>query len=173
MKRIFLIGYMGAGKTTLGKILAARMKLSFIDLDCFIENRYQKTVGQLFAEWGEDAFRNIESSLLHEVATFEDVVISTGGGTPCFFDNMEFMKQAGTVVYLNVSVEELANRLEVCKHSRPLLKDKSKAELQESIASMLQKRNAYYMQASVVFDAEMMVDEADVQVIAEALEKVV
>lgn len=84
MKRIFLIGYMGAGKTTVGKVLSRQLELSFIDLDHYIEGRYHKTVGQLFAEKGEDAFRDIERRMLREVAAFEDVLVSTGGGAPCF-----------------------------------------------------------------------------------------
>lgn len=173
MKRIFLIGYMGAGKSTVGKILAKQIGLSFIDLDCFIENRYQKTVGVLFKEKGEDAFRLIERNLLREVALFEDVLISTGGGAPCFYDNIGFMNEVGTTVYLKVSVEELTKRLEICKHTRPLLKDKTKEELREFISEALQKRNDCYMQASVIFDAEEMCDEADVQSIVDALEKIV
>ena len=82
MKRIFLIGYMGAGKTTVGKVLSRQLELSFIDLDHYIEGRYHKTVGQLFAEKGEDAFRDIERRMLREVAAFEDVLVSTGGGAP-------------------------------------------------------------------------------------------
>ena len=99
MKRIFLIGYMGAGKTTVGKVLSRQLGLSFVDLDHYIEGRYHKTVGQLFAEKGEEAFREIERRMLREVAAFENVLISTGGGTPCFFDNMEFMNAYGTTVY--------------------------------------------------------------------------
>ena len=95
---------------------------SFIDLDFYIEGRYHKAVSQIFAERGEEAFREIERNMLHEVAEFEDVLISTGGGAPCFFDNMEFMNASGTTVYLKVSVEELAKRLELCKHTRPVLK---------------------------------------------------
>lgn len=125
MKRIFLIGYMGAGKTTVGKVLSRQLELSFIDLDHYIEGRYHKTVGQLFAEKGEDAFRDIERRMLREVAAFEDVLVSTGGGAPCFFDNMEFMNGAGQTVYLKVSVEELAKRLELCKSTRPILEGRS------------------------------------------------
>ena len=111
MKRVFLVGYMGAGKTTVGKELAKLAGLSFIDLDYYIEGRYHKAVSQIFAERGEEAFREIERNMLHEVAEFEDVLISTGGGAPCFFNNMEFMNASGTTVYLKVSVEELAKRL--------------------------------------------------------------
>lgn len=170
MKRIFLIGYMGAGKTTVGKDLAKRMKLSFIDLDCYIEGRYHKTVGQIFAEKGEDAFRDIEKRMLREVAMFEDVLVSTGGGAPCFFDNMEFMNDKGTTVYLKVSVEELAKRLEFCKTTRPVLKGRSGNELRTFIAENLEKREPFYKKAAIVFDAEVMLTESDVHHISETLE---
>ena len=111
---------MGAGKTTVGRALSKRTGLSFIDLDYYIEGRYRKTVSQIFAENGEEGFRKIERNLLHEVAAFEDVLVSTGGGTPCFFDNMDYMNACGATIYLKVSVEELARRLEVCKRTRPV-----------------------------------------------------
>lgn len=171
MKRIFLIGYMGAGKTTVGKDLSKRLGLSFIDLDCYIEGRYLRTVSQLFAEKGEDAFREIERKMLREVAMFEDVLISTGGGAPCFFDNMKFMNESGTTVYLQVSVEELAKRLEICKHTRPILQGHSGDSLVAFIAENLEKRNPYYTQASIVFDAEKMLTETDVNEISTALKK--
>lgn len=172
MKRIFLIGYMGAGKTTIGRTLAQRMSLSFIDLDNYIENRYQKTIKQLFIEKREEGFREIERNLLREVAEFENIIISTGGGAPCFFDNILFMKEKGTVIYLKVSVGELVKRLEAAKHTRPLLKDKNQEELCKFITETLEKRNHYYMQASLIFDAEKMYNDADVRKITEELEKI-
>lgn len=173
MKRVYLIGYMGAGKTTVGKVLEKLAGLSFIDLDHYIEGRFHKTVRQIFAEKGEDGFRDIERRMLHEVADFEDVLIATGGGTPCFFDNMEFMNETGSTVYLKVSVEELAKRLEICKSTRPVLKGRSGDELVAFIAESLEKRTPYYMKASIVFDAEVMLTETDVHEISEALEKIV
>ena len=167
MKRIFLIGYMGAGKTTVGKVLSRQLGLSFIDLDHYIEGR--KTVGQLFAEKGEDAFRDIERRMLREVAAFEDVLVSTGGGAPCFFDNMEFMNGAGQTVYLKVSVEELAKRLELCKSTRPILKGRSGDELKAFIAESLEKREPFYSKASIVFDAEEMMTDQDVYKISQEL----
>ena len=161
MKRIFLIGYMGAGKTTVGKVLSRQLELSFIDLDHYIEGRYHKTVGQLFAEKGEDAFRDIERRMLREVAAFEDVLVSTGGGAPCFFDNMEFMNGAGQTVYLKVSVEELA--------TRPILEGRSGDELRAFIAESLKKREPFYSKASIVFDAEEMMTDQDVYKISQEL----
>lgn len=172
MKRIFLVGYMGAGKTTVGKQLASRMGLSFIDLDLYIEARYHKSVRELFAEKGEEVFRDIERKMLHEVAEFEDVLISTGGGSPCFFDNMAFMNQSGKTVYLKVSVEELTKRLETCKQTRPVLQNRSGDALSRFIDENIQKREPFYMQASITFDAEEMLTESDVQNISVALERI-
>lgn len=171
MKRIFLIGYMGAGKTTVGKDLAKRMELSFIDLDSHIEARYHRTVSRLFEEKGEEGFREIEGRMLREVATFEDVLISTGGGAPCFTDNMRFMNEVGLTVYLKVSVKELAQRLEVCKHTRPVLQNRTGEQLEEFIAESLKRRESFYNQASLVFDAEVMLTESDVKSISTKLQE--
>lgn len=173
MKRVFLVGYMGAGKTTVGKDFSNLAGLSFVDLDCYIEGRYHKTVSQIFAEKGEDEFRKIERKMLHEVAEFENILISTGGGTPCFFDNMEFMNTCGKTIYLDVSVEELAARLELCKHTRPVLKDRSGDELRQFIAENLEKRLPFYQKASIVFEAEKMDTEADVRDISIELMKII
>lgn len=162
MKRIFLIGYMGAGKTTAGKELAKVLELEFIDLDHFIQARYQQTVSQLFQDVGEGEFRKIESSVLKEVGEFENVVISTGGGTPCFFDNMEYMNKAGTTVYLNAAPEALAARLNTCKEKRPLIKDKNEEELFAFVVESLEKRNPYYTQAQIIFETEELVNRDDV-----------
>ena len=89
--RIILVGYMGSGKTTVGKALAKNLGLPFYDLDWYIESRMRKTVKQLFDERGEDGFRQVERNMLHEVAEFENIVLSCGGGTPCFFDNMDYI----------------------------------------------------------------------------------
>ena len=111
MVRIFLTGYMGAGKTTLGKAFARYMDIPFIDLDWYIEERFHKTVGELFIERGETGFRELERNMLHEVAEFENVVISTGGGAPCFYDNMDFMNRTGKTVFLEVHPDVLFRRL--------------------------------------------------------------
>ena len=133
MTRIFLIGYMGAGKTTLGKAFSRELGLTFIDLDWYIEERFHKTVQQLFSERGEQGFRELEQKMLHEVAEFEDVVISAGGGTPCFFDNMDYMNACGDTVFLQVEPEVLFHRLKVAKQQRPLLANKSDEELMNII----------------------------------------
>lgn len=169
MRRIFLIGYMGAGKSTIGLVLAKRLGLSFIDLDHFIEKRYNKTVSQIFSEKGEERFREIESKILKEVAEFEDVVISTGGGAPCFHGNMDRMNDTGICVYLKTSPGELARRLEVCKNTRPLIKDKTKEELVCFIEENLAKREPFYSRAQIIFDAEKMLTDTDVQHITDQI----
>ena len=168
MIRIFLTGYMGSGKTTLGRALAADLNVQFIDLDHYIEQRYRKTIAQLFAENGEDRFRDIERRMLHEVGEFEDVIISTGGGTPCFFDNIEFMNAQGTTVYLDVPVERLFIRLCIARSKRPLIKDKDDEELRAFIIEQLEKRAPHYSKAQYSFRADRLEDKAQVKESVEA-----
>ena len=170
VKRVFLIGYMGAGKTTLGKVLAKQLGMLFIDLDAYIESRYCKTIADLFAEKGEEAFRQIERQMLREVGEFEQVLVSTGGGTPCFFDNMEYINQQGVSVFLRVSVEELVSRLMVSRKKRPLIANKTDEELHALIAEGLSKRLPFYEQALISFDAEVMETKRDVKELAEELQ---
>ena len=133
MTRIILIGYMGAGKTTVGKALARELGLPFYDLDWYIEERFRRTIPQIFAEKGEDGFRRIEQNVLHEVAEFEDIILSSGGGTPCFFDNMEYMNGQAMTVYLKATPEILFQHLKMGKTERPLLKGKTDEELMDFI----------------------------------------
>ena len=156
MIRIILIGYMGAGKTTVGKELAKRLGVTFYDLDWYIETRMHKRVPDIFAESGEEGFRDIERRMLHEVAEFENVVISCGGGTPCFFDNMEYMNQQGDVVYLNATPEVLFRHLKMGKGIRPLLLGKNDDELQAFIREQLANREQFYSQARYVADVNLM-----------------
>ena len=173
MERIFLIGYMGAGKTTLGKALARRMNLSYIDTDHYIENRYRKKISEIFSSEGEKRFRDIEHRILLEISEFEDIVISTGGGLPCFNDNMATMNNLGTTVYLETSEEELAARLGVSKNVRPVLENRSGSELVDFIRENLDKRREFYEQAKILFNAEQMYDDSDVNALVEKLEKLI
>ena len=156
MTRIILIGYMGAGKTTIGKALSKELGITFYDLDWYIESRMRKTVSEIFAERGEEGFRKIEYNMLHEVAEFEDVIISCGGGTPCFFDNMDYLNQQGQVVYLKAEPEVLYKHLQMGKVERPLLKGKSKEDLLTFIKEQLEKREAFYTKARYTLDVSLM-----------------
>lgn len=162
MTRILLIGFMAAGKTTLGKALARDLGLQFIDLDHYIENRYHSTISQLFAERGEEGFRQIERNMLHEVTEFEDVIIATGGGTPCFYDNMEYMNSMGVTVFLQASVDVIFTRLTIARVQRPLVKGKSADELRQYITAMLEQRNPYYTRAHHTFCANRLEDTQQV-----------
>ena len=137
MIRIIIIGYMGAGKTTVGRALSRELGIPFYDLDWYIESRMRKTVKQLFDERGEEGFRRIERNMLHEVAEFENVIVSCGGGTPCFFDNMEYMNQQGQTVYLQASPEVLYGHLLMGKSVRPLLLGKTRERAAEAARALL------------------------------------
>ncbi len=156
MLRVILIGYMGAGKTTIGKQLAKELGVTFYDLDWYIETRMRKRVPEIFAERGEEGFRTIERNMLHEVAEFENVVISCGGGTPCFFDNMEYLNQQGTVVYLKCTPDVLFQHLKMGKGVRPLLAGKNDEELRAFITEQLAKREEYYLKANNVIDVTLL-----------------
>lgn len=154
MGRTFLIGYMGSGKTTYGRLIAKTQNLSFIDLDEFIEKKHSKTVAELFDEYGESGFRKMEREALHEVAQFDDCMIATGGGAPCFFDNMEFMNKKGDTIYLRTSVPELRDRLKMSRTKRPLISQKTDTELETHIAQMLDQREPCYMKAKFILDTD-------------------
>lgn len=156
MRRIIIIGYMGAGKTTVGKTLAQELNLPFYDLDWYIESRMRKTVKEIFDERGEEGFRLIEHNLLHEVAEFEDVIISCGGGAPCFYDNIDYMNQQGDTVYLKATPEVLYGHLKMGKSVRPLLQNKTSEEVKEFINEQLVVREPYYSKAKYTLDVNLM-----------------
>lgn len=171
MERIFMIGYMGSGKTTVGKLLAKSLSLSFVDLDAYIENKYRKTIPDLFAEKGEDGFRKIENQSLLEVAEFDNVVISTGGGTPCFFDNMAIMNRTGMTIYLEVHPEDLADHLQASKTIRPLIAGKSREELIPFITGHLSRRECYYRKARIVYHTERMMTKDEIHLTVRGIEE--
>ena len=171
MVRIFLTGYMGAGKTTLGKAFARKMNVPFVDLDWYIEERFHKTVGELFTERGETGFRELERNMLHEVAEFENVVISTGGGAPCFFDNMEFMNRVGKTVFLDVHPDVLFRRLRIAKQQRPILQGKEDDELKAFIIRALEQRAPFYTQAQYIFNADELEDRWQIETAVQRLQE--
>ena len=156
MKSIILVGYMCVGKTTVGRTLAKELNSTFYDLDWYIEERFHTKVSKIFAEKGEEHFRDLERRMLHEAAEFENVVLSCGGGTPCFFDNMDYMNQLGETVYLKASPETLYAHLKMGKGVRPLLLNKTPEEVQVFIREQLQKREPFYEKAKHIFDVNVM-----------------
>ena len=155
MRPVFLIGYMGCGKTTLGEVLARQMGLRFIDLDEFIEARQGMTIPQIFDQMGEDRFRELETEALSEVAVIQNVIVGCGGGTPCHGGNMALMNQAGTTVWLTTSPERITARLllpkEKCKRPKVLhLPDEDVFPL---VKAELQARAPIYGQAQLQFDS--------------------
>ena len=163
MTRIILIGYMGSGKTTLGKALSKDLGLPFFDLDWYIENRFCRTVSQLFAERGEDGFRQLERAMLHEVAEFENVVIAAGGGTPCFFDNIDYMNHQAQTVYLKTTPEVLFKHLHMGKQKRPLLSGKTDEEMRAYIVESLAHRAPFYEKANYILNTELLDTHKQIQ----------
>lgn len=156
MKCITLVGYMCAGKTTVGKTLAKKLGRTFYDLDWYIEERFHRRVPQIFAEDGEANFRDLERRMLHEVAEFENIVLSCGGGTPCFFDNMAYMNSVSHTVYLKASPETLCNHIAMSRGERPLLKGKSPEELKAFVAEQLAQRAPFYEMAQQTVDVNVL-----------------
>ncbi len=175
MTPIFLIGYMGSGKTTLGRALAAKMQCEFIDLDHYIENRFHKTVKQIFADSGEARFRDLETRMLEEVSDFNDVIVACGGGTPCFGRNIDVMREKGLVIYLHVSVQCLFNRLTLphSKAKRPIIADKTDEELMQFITENVERRHPFYSKAHFMFDATKIETGPETVVTAAELEQVI
>lgn len=151
---IFLIGYMGCGKTTLGRAVARVADVEFIDLDLYIENRFRRNVGDIFTEYGEAGFRRIERNMLREVGEFSNVLVACGGGTPCFFDNMEYMNSRGVTVFLQASMPRLCDRLYKGRRKRPLIAGMSDSEIAAFAESALKQRMPFYSQASLVFGSD-------------------
>jgi shikimate kinase len=155
MTRIILIGFMGSGKTTLGRALAKDLGIEFIDLDNYIELRRCKSINNIFAEMGEEGFRTIERNLLHEVCEFENVIISAGGGTPCFFDNIDYMNQQGETFFLKAEPDVIQAHLMMGKTQRPLIQGKSPEELNAFIKKSLKEREPFYAKAKHTINIEL------------------
>lgn len=150
--KIFLIGFMGSGKSTTGKNLASFLKWSFIDLDERIEKLAGLTIPEIFSDKGEHCFRQIESEALLNMANESKTVISTGGGTPCFEANLDFMLDNGLTVYLKLTPAQLKRRLINNSDERPLLKDIDKKGLIDFITRKLSEREKWYNRAEIITD---------------------
>ena len=155
MKPVFLIGYMGCGKTTLGEELARQMDCRFIDLDEFIEECQGMTVVEIFDKMGENRFRELETEALREVSAMSDVIVACGGGTPCYGDNMALMNELGTTVWLTTSPERITARLllpeEKCK--RPKINTLPDESVLPLVEKELQARTPHYQQCQLHFDS--------------------
>lgn len=152
VERVYLIGFMGSGKSTIGRYIAQEMGWRFVDIDHEIEAEHHSTVSQYFDKYGEESFRNEETRILKLLSVQNQVIISTGGGTPCFGDNLEIMRRTGLVIYIQVNAEELKTRLSKAKESRPLIREKSDDELLEFIRLKLKERELYYQHAHMIVD---------------------
>lgn len=147
--RIYLVGFMGSGKTTVGKELAALMNRQFLDLDQKIEEFTGKSISAIFSEDGEDHFRKTEADILKALSNEEDLIIATGGGTPCFKNNMSKMLKSGLTIYLQMTPEQLYERLSVSSDIRPLLINLSHNQLLAFIKDKLTFREKWYHKAHI------------------------
>ena len=145
--KIYLIGFMGCGKSSIGKKLASICRLSFVDIDALFEQEYQCSIFEFFASHAEAEFRKEEQKILHQTAQLDDVVIATGGGIPCFEDNMDWLLSHGTVVYVEIPPLALHHRLIHSKKERPLLPNKK--TLLEDIETLFAQREATYKKAHI------------------------
>lgn len=155
-KSIALIGYMCAGKTIIGRDLAKAIGRRFYDLDWYIEERYHKKITAMFEDEGEAYFRDVESRMLREVAAFEDIVLSCGGGTPCFNENMRFLNEVSETVYLKASPRTLCDHVKMSRGRRPLLEGKPTEELEAHIAAQLEQRSPFYEQAQHIINIDVL-----------------
>jgi len=153
--RIFLIGFMASGKSTVGKKLAKKLNLPFVDLDDYIEEKYNTTIRLLIYDKGMDRFREIEKESLETLINkYENIVISTGGGTPCFFDNINLMNNSGVTIYLEVDIHTLVDRLMYAKQDRPLIWGKSREDLTVYAEDLLDKRQNDYQKAKHIINGK-------------------
>ncbi len=145
---------MGSGKTTVGKQLAKKFDFTFVDIDNYIELKYKTSINDFFSKFGENKFREIEKEELENISTKKNIVVATGGGTPCFFNNIDIINKTGTSIYIKLSPEMLLSRLKNAKENRPLINKKSDIELLEFIKSTLQKREKYYKKAKIIIESK-------------------
>jgi shikimate kinase len=153
--KIFFIGFMGSGKTHWGRLLSVKLGLAFFDLDTVIVEQEKKSVADIFSEKGEEYFRYQEKETLERIASEQDgFILSCGGGTPCFFNNIEFMKKSGKVIWLNTSTDVLKQRLLREQKSRPLIREVDESDLGRYVVRKLSERRMYYQQADVTVNEE-------------------
>lgn len=168
---LFITGYMASGKTTFGKALARRTGLQHIDLDFYIEQRFHCRIKDIFESRGEAEFRRIEANMLREVGEFSNVIISCGGGTPCFADNMDYMNQRGTTVCLQASDDIIADRVIRSGDKRPLLSGKSRDEILDTIRRHMDTRAPYYDKSKIKISGDRLESKAQIEETVESFIK--
>ena len=166
---IYLIGFMGSGKSTFGKLLAETLHYQFTDMDHFLEQEQKASISELFERYGETGFRELEKDALKQTTHHPRQVVATGGGAPCFFNNMELMNKQGITIYLKLQPEDLAKRLLPGMNHRPLIAGKSEAELLAFIKSKLSERSAYYEEAQITIDNSGLTPADTVRIALKAL----
>ncbi len=153
--KIFLIGFMGSGTTHWGHLLSQKLSIPFFDMDAQVVEHEGKTIVEIFAEKGEEYFRLLEKDVLHIITeSHENFVMACGGGSPCYFNNIEYMNKSGTTVWINTPVELLFQRLKKEKEARPLIKELSDEQLKAFINKKFADRKIYYDQAAIIMDEE-------------------
>tara|TARA_B100000795_G_scaffold269750_1_gene260199 strand:- start:2041 stop:2562 length:522 start_codon:yes stop_codon:yes gene_type:complete len=150
--KVFLIGFMGCGKSTFGRKLAKQLEWEFIDLDDYIEEQERCSISEIFKNKGEAYFRDLETKALQDSNQWINTIVSTGGGTPCFNDNIDLINKIGLSIYIKLSPEDLKIRLDGEKAKRPLIADLSDGELLSFIKLKLSERNTYYSSSKMIFD---------------------
>ncbi len=153
---IFLLGYMGSGKTKTGELLARKLGYDFFDTDQLIELETGKSVSEIFSSQGEDSFRNLETKVLHSLEGKEKVVVATGGGLPCFHDNMKWMNEQGLTIYLTVPDGMLVQRLLTSGSDRPLIRGLTETELRQKVSEQVNERKPFYTRSKLIFHAANM-----------------
>jgi shikimate kinase len=167
--RIFLIGYMGSGKSRLGRAVAASLGYGFTDLDEAFEERYHISIPDFFEKYGETVFRSLEKKILQEMTDHDEIIISTGGGTPCFFDNLDFIKKNGISIFLRAEVGLLVRRLSSVRKKRPLLQEIRNGELADYITKQLEEREKYYLQADFILSGDEISEEGILKVLNDVI----
>jgi shikimate kinase len=152
--RLFIIGYKSSGKTTIGKKLAQRLNMEFIDLDHFIEERERKTIPDLYTEIGDTDFRRLEWAALKEIIKKDNIIVSTGGGAPCHCDNMKLMEKYGDVLYIHLDNDTLVSRLKNATKDRPIVLNKTDEELREYINDLRNRCEHHYTRAKFIVEGK-------------------
>ncbi len=168
MDRIYIVGYMGAGKTTAARRLAQRMGWDVVDTDALFEEKYKISVNDFFNKYDEPLYRKLESEVLKATESLDHVVVSTGGGTACFFDNMDWMNQHGLTVFLRISPQAAVDRVIHSRHKRPLVEGKSEEELTEFVNQHYASRLPFYEQARIAAKSE----DFDIESLMEAIKDI-